>query len=78
MQKVRHLEVKKQPTMLKNTEDKVDKLPTLIDYDHVLLILNEAQKHNLEQEVKKTAKKYIDEGYGYLNAFQIAFDKWVK
>ena len=64
--------------MLKNTEDKEDRSPTPIDYDHVQLILKEAQKYNLESEVKKSAKKYIDEGYGYLNAFQTSFEEWVK
>tara|TARA_Y100000589_G_scaffold327052_1_gene368132 strand:+ start:11403 stop:11597 length:195 start_codon:yes stop_codon:yes gene_type:complete len=64
--------------MLKNTEGKEDKLPTLIDYDHVQLILNDAQKYNLEWEVKTTAQKYVNEGYEYVIAYQMSFEDWVK
>lgn len=78
MRKVKHLEVKTQKIMLKNTGDKEDKSPTLIDYDHVKLILDESSKHGLEWEVKTSAEKYINEGYGYVTAFQMAFQDWVK
>ena len=64
--------------MLKNTEGKDDKSPTLIDYDHVKLILDESSKHGLEGEVNTSAQKYISEGYGYVTAFQMAFQDWVK
>jgi len=53
-------------------------LPTQIDYEHVTLILKDASSHNLEWEVKNTAKKYIDEGYGYVESYQMAYLEWIK
>ena len=52
--------------------------PTQIDYEHVELILEEANGYGLRWEVKTTAKKYISEGMNYVDAFQAAYNDWVK
>ena len=53
-------------------------LPSQIDYEHVTLILKDASSHNLEWEVKNSAKKYIDEGYGYVESYEMAYSDWIK
>ena len=51
---------------------------TQIDYEHVDLILQEADKYNLRFEVEDSAKKFIEQGYEYLEAFQLAYNEWIK
>ena len=51
---------------------------TQIDYEHVDLILQEASKYNLRLEVEDSAKKFIEQGYEYLEAFQLAYNEWIK
>ncbi len=56
-----------------------DKLtPTQIDYDHVTLILRDASKIGVEIEVKLLAEKYLNEGYNYVEAHQMAYSKFLK
>lgn len=52
--------------------------PSETDYDHATLILREASAYGLEWEVRETAAKYIKEGYGYVESFQMAYADWVK
>lgn len=79
MQKVKHLEVKTQKTMLKSIGDKGDKLPTTIDYDHVKLILDESEKHGLKHEVEESAKAYLSKDkMSFIESYQRAFQDWVK
>ena len=51
---------------------------TQIDYEHVDLILHEASRYNLRFEVERSAKKFIEQGYKYLEAFQLAYNEWIK
>ena len=51
---------------------------TQIDYEHVDLILQEASRYNLRFEVERSAKKFIEQGYKYLEAFQLAYNEWIK
>ena len=51
---------------------------TQIDYEHVDLILQEADKYSLRLEVEDSAKKFIKQGYEYLEAFQLAYNEWIK
>ena len=65
--------------MSKNIGVKGGKLPTLIDYDHVKLILDEAEKHGLKYEVEETAKVYMDrDKMSLVESHQHAFQDWVK
>ena len=65
--------------MLKNTEGKEDRLPTTIDYDHVKLILDEAEKYGLKYEVEQTAKVYLDrDKMSFIESYQCAFQDWIK
>ncbi len=49
-----------------------------VDYDHVSLILRDARDKGLELEVKLMAKKYITEGYEYVESHLMAYNDWVK
>jgi hypothetical protein len=46
--------------------------------EEIELILIEASSYGLRQEVVETAQSYIDEGYSELDAYEMAFDEWVK
>ena len=50
------------------------------DYEHTALILKEASGYGLEWEVKQTAQKYINKypSIGYVEAFQHAYNDWIK
>ena len=48
------------------------------DYDYVSLLLKEAARYGLEVEVETFAKKYINEGYGFVVSFEMAYDEWIK
>jgi hypothetical protein len=48
------------------------------DYDHATLILKEAEEYDLVWEVETYAERYINEGYGYVESFQLAYQEWVK
>ena len=48
------------------------------DYDHVSLLLKESARYVLEVEVETFAKKYINEGYGFVVSFEMAYDEWIK
>tara|TARA_R100000908_G_scaffold25500_2_gene11707 strand:- start:1004 stop:1285 length:282 start_codon:yes stop_codon:yes gene_type:complete len=52
--------------------------PSPGDYEHATLILKEASAYGLEWEVKETAAKYVKEGYRYVDAFEMAYQDWVK
>ena len=49
-----------------------------VDYDHVSLILRDAGKYDLELEVKLMARKYITEGYEYVESHLMAYNDWIK
>ncbi len=57
--------------------DNIEK-PSPADYEHATLILREASAYGLEWEVKESAAKYVKEGYKYVEAFQMAYNDWVK
>ena len=50
------------------------------DYDHIDLMLKEADKHGLKLEVERSAFKYIndDNNLNALVAYQWAFNDWIK
>ena len=48
------------------------------DYDHVSLILRDAMREGLELEVRLMAKKYITEGYEYVESHLMAYNDWIK
>ena len=54
--------------------------PTQLDYEHVELILKEANAHGLHWEVDHFAKKIIsnDPSVKIVTAYQMAFEEWVK
>ena len=52
--------------------------PSPGDYEHATLILKEASAYGLEWEVKEAAAKYVKEGYAYVDAFEMAYNDWVK
>lgn len=54
------------------------KTPSQIDYDHATLILRDASSYGLEWEVEVSAKKYIKEGFGYVESYERAYSEWVK
>ena len=57
-----------------------NKATTQKDYEHITLILNEAEKHGLRWEVEHTATKIIKEHptMDIVDAFIHAFNDWVK
>ena len=61
-------------------QDKQIKGPTQKEYEHVDLILKEASAYGLEWEVKQTAGKYIQKHplIGFVEAYQLAYNDWVK
>lgn len=56
------------------------KITTQKDYDHITLILNEAEKLGLKWEVEYSAIKIIKEHptMDVVDAFTHAFNDWVK
>jgi len=54
--------------------------PTTKDYDHVNLILADADKVGLKEEVEMTAQNYLNEepGMGMITAYTYAYNDWVK
>ena len=48
------------------------------EYDHATLLLKEAEKYDSHWEVKQYAHRYIQEGYGFVESFQLAYNDWVK
>ena len=86
-QKKEHLIINNLKTIKKNIKDKGGKMkneikigkPSTIDYDHVALILKEAEKHHLRWEVEQNAKVYIErDKLPMVEAYQHAFKDWVK
>ena len=51
---------------------------TQIDYEHVELILKEADGYGLRYEVKSTAEEFIKQGIEYIEAFECAYQDWIK
>ena len=41
-------------------------------------ILHEASAYGLRQEVMDWARKYMDEGYDRVHAYELAYNEWVK
>lgn len=65
--------------MSNSIKDKGDRLPTTIDYDHVKLILDEAEKYGVKYEVEQTAKVYLErDKMSFIESYQCAFQDWVK
>ena len=65
--------------MSNSIKDKGDRLPTNIDYDHVKLILDEAEKYGVKYEVEQTAKVYLErDKMSFIESYQCAFQDWVK
>ena len=60
------------------TKDKHINDVTQKDYDHVSLLLREASRYDLVWEVKQYAERYIKEGHGYVESFELAYKDWVK
>ena len=54
--------------------------PTTKDYDHVNLILADADKEGLKEEVEMTAQNYLNEepGMDMIKAYTYAYNDWVK
>jgi len=54
--------------------------PTTKDYDHVNLILIDADKYGLKGEVEITANTYLNEdpGMDIVKAYTYAYNDWVK
>lgn len=51
---------------------------TLEDHITITEILAEASAFGLRQEVNDTAEELIKEGYSHLDAYEMAFNEWVK
>lgn len=51
---------------------------TQIDYEHIELILTEANAYGLRWEVQNCAQRYISEGYEYVESYQMAYNDWIK
>lgn len=49
-----------------------------VNYEHADLILQEAASYGLRQEVEMFAKKYINQGYKFIDAYHMAFEDWIK
>ena len=49
-----------------------------VDYDHVSLILRDARDYGLEAEVRLWARKYMNDGYEYVESYLMAYDEFVK
>jgi len=61
-------------------ECKTENAPTPKDYEHVTLLLKEANKYGLEFEVDQSAKKYlsIDPQLSLVEAYTYGYKEWVK
>ena len=86
-QKKEHLTIKNLSTTKNNIKDKEDKMenkkeqnkPTTIDFDHVGLILEEANKWGVKWEVEQTAKVYmVRDHLPMVESYQHALKDWVK
>jgi len=51
---------------------------TLDDYIQIEEILAESNAYGLRIEVHGTASQFIKEGYGYVEAHNLAFNEWIK
>lgn len=51
---------------------------TLGDLQQIEMILLEAGAWGLRWEVETTAQSYINGGYESVDAYQVAYDDWVK
>jgi hypothetical protein len=51
---------------------------TLEEHLYVEEVLTEANAYGLKAEVQESANKFLKEGYGYQDAYALAFDEWVK
>lgn len=54
------------------------KRPSQIDYEHVTLILEQADLKGLKSEVEGSAKKYIERGYILVESYEMAYQDWIK
>jgi len=54
--------------------------PKQQDYEHVDLILREANAYGLRQEVEQSAQKYLkkDPKLGIITAYQWRYKDWIK
>jgi hypothetical protein len=55
-----------------------NKKPSQIDYEHVTLILDQAEIYGLKIEVGISAKKYIEEGFTLVESYEMAYQDWIK
>lgn len=51
---------------------------TLDEHIQIEEILAESNAHGLRVEVHKTASQFIKEGYGRVEAYNLAFNEWIK
>jgi hypothetical protein len=51
---------------------------TIGDLQHIELILTEASAWGLRHEVEEAAEKYVEEGHHPTDAYQFAYDDWIK
>jgi hypothetical protein len=51
---------------------------SLEEYIEIELILTEANSVGLKGEVEEYAKKFLEEGCGPIEAYQLAYNEWVK
>ena len=59
-------------------KNKLSTQPVESTYEHANLILQEAAAYGLRAEVEMYAKKYINQGYKFIDAYHMAFDAWIK
>lgn len=59
---------------------KVNNSPTSKDYDHVDLILQDADKYGLREEVEVTAQNYLNNStkVDIVTAYNHAYNDWIK
>jgi predicted transcriptional regulator len=51
---------------------------TIEEQMDIELILTEASAWGLQNEVEQSAKQFINEGHKVVDAYQYAYDDWVK
>lgn len=51
---------------------------SLEEYIEIELILNEANSVGLKGEVEMYAKRLLEEGHSPVEAYQLAYEEWVK
>ena len=59
-------------------KNKLTTRPVESTYEHADLILQEAASHGVRYEVEMFAKKYINQGYKFIDAYQKAYEEWIK